>query len=74
MTKTPAECMRAARDKAGKTQADIAHELGVTQPLIAKWEAGDALPRTEDVRKVAKAYGLKPEQILPQEDKSEKAS
>lgn len=65
MAKTPAELMRAAREKAEKTQSQLADELGVTQPLIAKWEAGKAFPKTEDIRRVADAYGLKPEQLLP---------
>lgn len=68
MAKAPHELMRAARERADKTQAQIADELGVTQPLIAKWEKGDGLPKTEDVRRVARAYGLKPEQILPAEE------
>lgn len=58
--------LRAAREKLDWTQAEMAAELGVTQPLIARWEAGDALPRTEDVRSVAAAYKLKPEQLLPE--------
>lgn len=43
----------------------MAAELGKTQPTIQAYESDKALPRTEDVRAVAKAYGLKPEQLLP---------
>lgn len=60
------EVMRAAREKLGKTQAQMATDLEVTQPLIARWEAGNAYPRTEDVRRVAAAYRLKPDQLLPE--------
>ena len=58
--------MKAARDKLELTQAEMAGRLGVTQPLIARWESGDAYPRTEDIRRVADAYGVKPEQLLPE--------
>lgn len=63
---TMGEMMRAARDRLGKSQAQIADELGVTQPLIAKWEGGRGSPRTEDVRRVAMAYGIKLELLIPE--------
>lgn len=65
MSKPPSELMRDARKRLDKTQTQIAEEIGVPQPLISRWESGDGFPRTEDVRRVAKAYGLKPEQLLP---------
>jgi transcriptional regulator with XRE-family HTH domain len=67
MAKTPAELMRAARERAGKTQEQLAVELGFTQVQIAKWEAGKALPTTKDIRRVARAYGLRPDQLIPSE-------
>jgi transcriptional regulator with XRE-family HTH domain len=57
--------MRAARTKLKKTQSEIAAELGCTQPSVANWENDHTLPRTEEVRTVAKVYGLRPEQLLP---------
>lgn len=60
------QVLREARERLGKTQTEVAGELGVTQPLIAKWERGEGLPRTEDVRDVARVYRLKPEQLLPE--------
>lgn len=68
VVKPPCEVMRAAREKAGKTQQEIADEVGVTQPLIHKWESGDGFPRTEDIRRVAKAYGVKPDQLIPADE------
>lgn len=65
---TPGEAMRASRAASKLTQADIAAEVEVTQPLIARWEADKASPPTHLVRKVARVYKLKPEQILPAED------
>ncbi len=63
---TPGQLLRAARERLEKTQAEMAEALGVTQPLIARWESDNALPRTEDVRSVAAAYKLKPDQLLPE--------
>jgi len=65
--KSPGQLMREARaaSKPPRTQSDIARTLGLTQPLIARWEADEASPITQDVRRVADAYGLEPEQLLP---------
>ena len=60
-----AQSLREARAKSRKTQAQIAEECGVTQPVVHLWESGERLPKTADVRTVAKAYGLRPEQLLP---------
>ena len=57
--------LKRARKRNGKTQAQIAAEVGVTQPLVAKWEDGGGLPITDDLRKAARAYGLRPDQLIP---------
>lgn len=67
MAKTPAEIMRAARERAGKTQEQLASELDVTQAQVSNWESGNALPKTKDIRRVARAYGVRPEQLIPGE-------
>jgi transcriptional regulator with XRE-family HTH domain len=59
--------LRAARMKLKKRQHEIAAELGCTQPAVSDWESDKALPRTQEIRAVAKAYGLKPELLLPDE-------
>lgn len=63
---TVGERLRKARTKLKKTQADMAELIGCTQPSIHDWESDRVLPRTQDVRRVAKAYGLEPEQLLPE--------
>lgn len=63
---TVGDRLKRAREKLGKTQTDIANELGRTQPTVHAWESGDASPRAKDIRAVAKAYGLRPDQILPE--------
>lgn len=59
------EALREARDRLGLTQTQMADRLGRTQVQISKWESGESLPRTEDVRDVAREYKLKPDQLLP---------
>lgn len=66
MLKPPNEVMRAAREKNGKTQADIAAELKVTQGIVAMWETGERTPPTKKIRTIAKVYGVKPETLLPE--------
>lgn len=62
--------MRSAREKQGKTQSQIAEDLadeGIerSQPAVANWENDVSLPRTDEIRTVAKVYKLRPEQLLP---------
>lgn len=65
--KSPGQLMREARAaaKPPKTQADIAETLGLSQPLIARWEADEASPSSGHLRAVAAAYDLEIEQLLP---------
>lgn len=62
---TVGELLRKARKRRRKRQIDIANELGRTQPTISSWESDQTLPPARDARPVAKAYGLRPEQLLP---------
>ncbi len=59
------DALRIARQRLSLTQVQMAERLGRTQVQISKWESGESLPRTEDVRDVAREYRLKPEQLLP---------
>lgn len=56
--------LRRAREGLGKTQQQIADELGKKQPQIVRWESGETPPMTADVLAVAKAYGIRPQRIL----------
>lgn len=62
---TVGERLRKARQKLKKRQLDIAEVLECTQSTVAQWESDVTLPRTEDIRAVAKAYGLDPGLLLP---------
>lgn len=48
----------------GYTQGQLAERLGVTQPLIAQFEAGRNTPKIDTVEKVAKALDLEADQFL----------
>jgi transcriptional regulator with XRE-family HTH domain len=50
--------LRAARDRVGKSQAEVAAELGVTQPTVSAWEADDALPKSSRWQDIAIAYQI----------------
>lgn len=64
---TTGELMRKSRLKKKKLQRHIAEELGCTQPTVHAWETDQSHPRVEQVRAVARAYGLRPEQLIPAE-------
>lgn len=66
-TMTTGQLMRKARERIGKRQRDIADEVGRTQPTVHAWETDRACPRAEEIRKVARAYRLRPEQLLPRD-------
>lgn len=54
--------MKAWREHLGLTQAEIAKSIGVSQSSYAQTEAS-AAPRKSTREKVAKALGIKPEQL-----------
>lgn len=62
---TVGQLLQRARKKKRLTQAQVASQLGKTQPAVQEWESDKGLPRTGDLRKVAKVYGLRPEQLIP---------
>lgn len=61
--------MREARKRRGKSQEQTAKELECTQPTVAAWESGRTLPRVEDLRRVARTYGMRPLDLIPTEAK-----
>ena len=56
--------MRAARERHGITQLELAMEIGVAQPAISTWERGLApLPKARE-ESIAKILGVAPEQLM----------
>ena len=48
----------AARLEAGLTQRQMAERLGIKQPALARWEAGETLPTLTTLHRVAQVLGL----------------
>jgi len=53
-----AEQVRAARERSGLTQAQLAARIGSTQPAIARLEAGGVTPNLATLRRIAAALGM----------------
>ena len=45
------------RKKTGKTQKEIAEGIGVERSSVAKWETGEASPRTDKLPMLAQVLG-----------------
>lgn len=49
----PPALARAIRKAAGATQAEVAAALGVSQPTVARWEAGTRRPSPDEAERYA---------------------
>lgn len=52
------------RRDAQMSQESVAARIGITQQAVAKWEAGEALPRAERLTQLAKLYGCTVDELL----------
>ena len=43
---------------------EIAEEMGVSRQAVSKWENGTADPSTSNLLKLAKLFGLSPEELI----------
>jgi transcriptional regulator with XRE-family HTH domain len=48
----------------GKTQAQIAREMGVPQPAVARWFAGGSFPRPETLKRLAEVLGVEVDALV----------
>jgi transcriptional regulator with XRE-family HTH domain len=55
---TGAQIIRAARLKAGLTQAELAERLGRDRAQVARWEIGGQEPSFENLQAVVEACGF----------------
>lgn len=55
MRSTPGTAIRSARLEGGLTQAELAHRIGVTQSVVARWERGAVEPRISTLERIADA-------------------
>jgi transcriptional regulator with XRE-family HTH domain len=56
--------LRELREGAVLTQEELAKKVGVTATAISHWETGSKRPRAKNIRKLATALGVTPQDIL----------
>lgn len=52
---TVKEAIKAARDQAGLTQAELAEKLHITQSAVSHWEQGIGMPSAKQIPLIAEA-------------------
>ena len=63
------ETIKELRERKGWTQLQLANEVGVTPSTIYNWERGRFVPRVGQLRDLAKALGVRMDEInLLEED------
>ena len=58
------EVLKAHRTRCSMTQEFVAESLGVSRQAVSKWENGTADPSTSNLLKLAKLFGLSPEELI----------
>jgi transcriptional regulator with XRE-family HTH domain len=64
MTKANGARIRAAREKRGWSQRELANEIGTTAQAVSLWENGEASPSSTNVFALARALRLDPESLV----------
>ena len=62
-----AERMRYHRRRAGMSQEDTAHALGVTTRTYARWERGETLGHLARIDEIARVLDTTPDELVPEE-------
>lgn len=57
------ERIKALRRRAGLSQEQVAEQVGVSRQAVAKWEAGQSAPSTENLRKLAQVLQVGLEEL-----------
>ena len=58
------EVLKAHRTRCSMTQEFVAESLGVSRQAVSKWENGTADPSTSNLLKLAKLFGITPEELI----------
>ena len=58
------EVLKEHRIRCGMTQEFVAESMGVSRQAVSKWENGPADPSTSNLLKLAKLYGISPEDLI----------
>ena len=70
---TMGQLMKAKRKLAGLTQEQVAEKMGVKRATYAQYEAGNRVPLTMTLAKIAHAIGCKMDDLIPIEEHIETA-
>ena len=58
------ENLRALRKRAGITQKDATEQLGISLPMLRRWETGETSPTGEWINAIAQLYGVEPQDVM----------
>ena len=58
------EVLKEHRMRCSMTQEFVAEAMGVSRQAVSKWETGTADPSTSNLLKLAKLYGVTPEELI----------
>ena len=64
LRRTLGEVLKDHRTRCSMTQEFVAESLGVSRQAVSKWENGTADPSTSNLLKLAKLYGISPEDLI----------
>ena len=60
------------RSRAGLSQAELAHLVGVTNKAVSKWEVGKAKPSVDIIRKLATLFQVSVDELLKMREEKNK--
>lgn len=59
-----ADKIKSARNRAGLSQQELADRLHVSRSAVAKWEADKGLPDIENLKSIAKLFGMTMDELV----------
>ena len=65
------ERIKALRQKHGLSQEKLAEQVGVSRQAVAKWEAGQSAPSTDNLFRLAEVFDTTVDLLLQKEPTSE---
>jgi transcriptional regulator with XRE-family HTH domain len=68
---TAGQNIKAAREKAGISQTELAERIGTTRQQIGKYETGTQDMTVERMLRIAAALGVEPNTLIKQEESNE---
>lgn len=63
--------LKAILKEQGKTQAQLAALIGVSEPTVSRWVRGSSLIPTQMLRAVSRALGVPLELLVPEKEGAE---